>query len=102
MWSGETSRSPRPRASHHPRNCPTARPYAARVRAFAILPAKNSRNRATADGPASTIICGRTISPAPPVAAAGSAATGTRASVVISVTTSPPPTQRPTSSSNRT
>ena len=25
-WSGETSCSWRPRASHHPRNCPTARP----------------------------------------------------------------------------
>ena len=50
------------RASHHPRKCPTARPYAAHVLAFAIRPAKNSRNRATASGPASTITCGRTIS----------------------------------------
>ena len=36
-----TSRSPRSRASHHPRNWPTACPYAAHP----------------ADGPASTIIC---------------------------------------------
>ena len=54
-----------------------------RPRVREIRPAKNSRNRATAAGPASTITCGRTISPAPPVAADGSAAAGTRASVVI-------------------
>ena len=53
---------PRPRASHHAKNCPTARPYAARVLAFAIRPAKNSRNRATASGPASTISAGRATS----------------------------------------
>ena len=47
-WSGETSRSPSPRASHHPRNCPTARPYAARVLAFAIRP---RRTRGTAPWP---------------------------------------------------
>ena len=46
--------------------------------AFAILPAKNSRNRAVAWGPASTITCGRTISAPPPVATGGSAAAGTR------------------------
>ena len=68
---GDVAR-PRPRASHHPRNCPTARPYAARVLAFAIRPAKNSRNLATAAGPASTITCGRTISPPPAVTTAGS------------------------------
>ena len=39
-----------------------ARPYAARVLAFAILPTKNSRNRAVAWGPASMITCGRTSS----------------------------------------
>ena len=55
MCSGETAVSPRPRASHQPRNGPTARLYAARVRRFAIRAAKNSRNRATATGPASTI-----------------------------------------------
>ncbi len=49
-----------------PRNCPTAGPYAARVLTFAILPAKNSGNRATADGPVSTVTCGRTISSLPP------------------------------------
>ena len=48
------------RAAHHARNCPTARPYAARVRRFAIRAAKNSRNLATATGPASTISGGNT------------------------------------------
>ena len=41
---------------------PPPAPYAARVLAFAIRPAKNSRNLATAAGPASTITCSRTIS----------------------------------------
>ena len=40
---------------------PPPRPYAARVLAFAIRLAKNSRNRAVAWGPASTITCGRTL-----------------------------------------
>ena len=61
--AGRIAPRPRHRSSHHARNCPTARPYAARVRSFAIRPAKNSRNRATASGPASTITCGRTSSP---------------------------------------
>ena len=52
-------------------------------------------------GPASTITCGRTISPPPLVAIADAVAAGTKASVVIPVTTSPPPTQRPTSAWNR-
>ena len=40
------SRSPRPRASHHPRNCPTALPYAARVLAF-----EQQQQRLSADPP---------------------------------------------------
>ena len=52
--------SPRPRAAHHAMNCPTARPYAARVRRFAIRAATNASNLATATGPASTISGGTT------------------------------------------
>ena len=56
-------------ASCAPRH-PTARPYAARVRRLAIRAAKNSRNRATATGPASTISRGN-ASRSPAAARAG-------------------------------
>ena len=58
--------------------CPTACAYAARVLSFAIRLAKNSRNRATASGPASTISDGRTTSASPSATTTGSAAAGTR------------------------
>ena len=58
--------------------CPTACAYAARVLSFAIRLAKNSRNRATASGPASTISDGRTMSASPSATTTGSAAAGTR------------------------
>ena len=58
MWaatcSGETASSASPRASHQARNCPTARPYAVRVRRLTIRAAKNSRNFPTAAGPAAS------------------------------------------------
>ena len=73
--------SPRPRASHHARNCPTARPYAARVLAFAIRAAKNSRKRSTAAGPASTITAGSTTAP-PGLVISGRATVGIRASLI--------------------
>ena len=56
-WLDASSRRPRP--SHHPRNCPAARAYAARVRSFAIRPARRTpRTFPTAVGPASTITRG--------------------------------------------
>ena len=58
--------------------CPTACAYAARVLSFAIRLAKNSRNRAAASGPASTISDGRTTSASPSATTTGSAAAGTR------------------------
>ena len=45
--------------AHRARNCPTALPYADRVRPLAIAAAKNSRNRSPAAGPASTIPAGQ-------------------------------------------
>ena len=51
--------------------CPTACAYAARVLSFAIRLAKNSRNRATASGPASTISDGRTTSASPSATTTG-------------------------------
>ena len=66
--SGAIARKPRPRAAHHDRNRPAARAYAARVRALATCAAKNSRNRSTATGPASTITAGSAM-PADPVRA---------------------------------
>ena len=92
------SRSRRPRASHHARNCPTARPYAARVLALAIRPAKNSRNRAVALGPrVDDHLRQDKISPPPPVAIAGAAAARYQR-FRHSVTTSPLPS---TSALNR-
>ena len=84
--SGEMSRSPSPRAAHHPRDCPTARPYAARVLAFAIAGAALSWPR-RAGGDVSIL-----------AAAAGShrrsGSSGGRASAVAPETRTPPPKPR--------
>ena len=78
--------SARPRAAHHARNCPTARPYAARVRRLAIRAAKNSRNFSTATGPASTISRGSTSAArgASSVCAMSGGSTSTRSSLMPS------------------
>ena len=67
-----SAQPPVPRAAHHPRNCPTARPYAARALAFAIRPVKNSKYLPTAAGPDDSPAADDLSSPPPARTAASS------------------------------
>ena len=62
-WSGETSRNPRPRASHHARKLPYRPPVRRPRPRVRDPPREELQIPPPVAGPASTITCGRTISP---------------------------------------